>query len=439
MILRYYDRHFAEQCEIAEFARVNNPTYFGDTNCCLDPDVDSDLDPDIRCNRPNFLWGEGSIEDILYTHGLETNVHGSELSFNECRDEIDSSNPFVIRWGWHFGGGHVIVCRGYHDVDDTANDMLYIVDPWPGEGPQLRTYASVLNPPGGTWTHTLTTNQHQGNNSVTLYMDIELDDDRPKLDFLASSYPYVGDWFNDHTSSARVRGMPFLLYQHANYEGYGWALTPRDYMSFADWGGKNDAVSSLRYLPGAFEDLAIILFEHTYFRGKYRIIKGDASNLGDFNDKVSSMVVISKIWRLHEHSNYAGRQYAVTSFGGPSRDGFYPYPSSWGGRNDEISSVYWVPESWDPIILYEHSDLRGRAVVLNRYSDLALLNNLFSLAFNDVTSSIKTYGDTWTVFRHSHQRGNSYNLNANTWYRHPKIWNGTNDSISSLRYTASND
>lgn len=86
----------------------------------------------------------------------------------------------------------------------------------------------------------------------------------------------------------------------------------------------------------------IIIFKDVNFHAKaLTITDQDISNLSDnqWNDIVSSVIVIEGEWTLYEHSGYGGQRWHVSANGGPSGDGTYPQPADWNGQNDSISSV----------------------------------------------------------------------------------------------------
>jgi hypothetical protein len=66
--------------------------------------------------------------------------------------DINARRPFVMRYGWTNGGGHIMVGRGYQTY--AGVNYLYIMDPWPGEGLTYRTYNSAVNAADHRWTHT---------------------------------------------------------------------------------------------------------------------------------------------------------------------------------------------------------------------------------------------------------------------------------------------
>ncbi|MCK5057457.1 MAG: C39 family peptidase [Candidatus Aminicenantes bacterium] len=141
-VLYYYGSDI-EQCDIAEYTRVNADWHdFGAVYCCLDPTQ--------GCNYANYIYGEtGSIEMILYDlvdPAIETYGFYGTLSETEVADEIAGNRPFIIRVCCP-GSGHFIVIRGYVD------GVVYYMDPWFGEGYGFGDYGSRVN--GQRWKHTL--------------------------------------------------------------------------------------------------------------------------------------------------------------------------------------------------------------------------------------------------------------------------------------------
>lgn len=74
------------------------------------------------------------------------------------------------------------------------------------------------------------------------------------------------------------------------------------------------------------------IFEHIDFGGSNQITFLNWKYVGDFwNDKISSLIVISGIWRFYEHKCYDGRFWDL----GP---GYYRRIRDWHIPNDIISS-----------------------------------------------------------------------------------------------------
>jgi hypothetical protein len=120
--------------------------------------------------------------------------------------------------------------------------------------------------------------------TVTLYTDDNFSG-YPKV--FISDTPYVGDDFNDKTSSIVVEGGGVIIYQHRDYQGYSQTLLPGNH-KLSDILIGNDTLSSLKIPTGA----RVTLFEHANFWGDKKVFTSDTPYVGDdFNDKTSSIMV----------------------------------------------------------------------------------------------------------------------------------------------------
>jgi len=144
-VLDYYKKG-QSQCIIVEYARQQDPSIFGNTDCCLAPTG--------KCNNPNGLYGgSGTIDDILSHFGkIKNRGENTSMSATTIASEITNNRPFIIRWGWKSSGlryGHFMVGRGL--VDET----LYYMDPAKGEGFKFGKYDWVVEDARHKWTHSL--------------------------------------------------------------------------------------------------------------------------------------------------------------------------------------------------------------------------------------------------------------------------------------------
>jgi len=144
-VLEYYAKS-VPQCVIAEYTRTVekfNDISFGTRECCSFPS---------SCNNWNYNWGgAGSIEDILIHFAqVPTTKVSTFLTLAEITTAIQANRPFIIRWALTAGGGHFVVGHGI------SGENIYYMDPWPGEGKKIATYASVKSNAAHTWTHTNT-------------------------------------------------------------------------------------------------------------------------------------------------------------------------------------------------------------------------------------------------------------------------------------------
>ena len=89
---------------------------------------------------------------------------------------------------------------------------------------------------------------------------------------------------------------------------------------------------------GAFNTGEIIVFDHINFRGHHRHIFGMEKNLNhpedkSLNDRISSFVVVSGVWRLYRHANF------ISQLGGEFGPGRYKWVGDVGVMNDQVSSM----------------------------------------------------------------------------------------------------
>lgn len=106
-------------------------------------------------NSPNALYGGyGSVQDILSSNGVSNLAYNYASSWNSIVSDVNANRPFVIRFGWYGGGGHIMVGYGYYDLGGTP--MVGYMNPWPGEGYTWSNYSwTVYAAYDHSWTHTL--------------------------------------------------------------------------------------------------------------------------------------------------------------------------------------------------------------------------------------------------------------------------------------------
>jgi hypothetical protein len=111
----------------------------------------SNFDWDDSVNSPNYLNGTTGIAGILWSLGRRNSTYYDEtLSYQSIASAIQQGNPVVILWQWPDGGGHFLVVDGYDD----NGQMMYFMNPWPGEGAGYGDYDWMSNGTGNMGTHT---------------------------------------------------------------------------------------------------------------------------------------------------------------------------------------------------------------------------------------------------------------------------------------------
>jgi hypothetical protein len=187
------------------------------------------------------------------------------------------------------------------------------------------------------------------------------------------------------------------------------------------------------------QDAEIILFEHINFRGAHKHVYGPEANLnaGDdnfFNDRVSSVVVLSGNWEVFRHSNF-NDPYPVVL--GPGK---HPWVGAIGITNDDMSSLRPTTrpatvqgaDIHAHCILFEHINFHGaHKHVFTEEQNLARPDDSF---FNDRTSSIAVLSGTWQLYRHidfNDPYPRTLGPGLHPWVRDAGI---ANDDLSSLRH-----
>lgn len=146
-ILDYYGAG-TDQCRIVNWA-------FGINYAC----GNGDFNWNSYANQPNAVYGTGgSVQNILQSWGNVSNsAYAYASSWNSVTWDINNNRPFVIRYGWRNGGGHIMVGDGWESSNGT--NYVYIMNPWPGEGQTYSTYAYTVSSSDHQWMHTLRMNR----------------------------------------------------------------------------------------------------------------------------------------------------------------------------------------------------------------------------------------------------------------------------------------
>lgn len=230
------------------------------------------------------------------------------------------------------------------------------------------------------------------------------------------------DDFNDAVESLAILVGSWWLYSDAGFSGLykDDALPPGNYPYIDQVGLKDDDMSSLRPVvdvPVTTGDPIvgeIILFRDVNFGGPHKHVVNAEQNLNaddddDFNDAVSSFVIIQGNWKFYRNAGFDDDYPAVL---GP---GLYPWVESVKIRNDDISSVQVVDA--EPNIppgapltahmaLFQHQSLRGdHRHVFQEVDSFYTLDdvpppspNNPDLSFDNQASSMMVFLGNWQTF-----------------------------------------
>lgn len=245
--------------------------------------------------------------------------------------------------------------------------------------------------------------------------------------------------FNERASSVVVNSDRWEVCEGAGFTGRCVVLRPGTYSSLSAL-GLNDRITSVRLAeetarvepappPAATNDGPKITF---YGRENFQGPSFTASrSIGDlerfgFNDRASSVVVVSDRWQVCEGTQFSGRCFIL-------RPGSYPTLADVGMSN-RITSVRLVDRAPEPvatspapeIIFYGRPNFQGRSFTANRQ-----IGNLERLGFNDRASSIVVVRDRWEVCEGARFDGKCVILGPGNYPSLSAL--GLNDDISSAR------
>ena len=270
---------------------------------------------------------------------------------------------------------------------------------------------------------------------------------RHKHVFSAEPNLNAGDdsFFNDRVSSLAVLGGNWEVFRHSQYnQPYPVVLGPGLHPWVGAIGITNDDMSSLRptsraaTVQGQPIHAAAILFEHVNFHGAHKHVFNDEGNLAAsddsyFNDRTSSIAVISETWQFYRHINF------VEPYPRTLGVGLHPWVVNAGIRNDDLSSLRHIhgasQQGGAPIaghlVLFEHANFHGAHKHL--FQAEPNFNAGDDSFFNDRVSSLAVRQGRWRCFRHSNYVTPYPPLLAQGIYPWVGALGITNDDMSSAR------
>ncbi len=249
--------------------------------------------------------------------------------------------------------------------------------------------------------------------------------------------------FNDRASSLVVSSQRWEVCDDTNFGGRCVVLRPGNYASLTDV-GLNDRVSSVRLVgeaprppetrplppPAAPAPEAVVFYENANFKGRAFVTQHEVANFAGagFNDRASSLVVMSNRWQVCEGPNYSGRCVVLNP-------GNYPSLTSV-GLDNRVSSVRMVGVNNTPpqpaanlpdaVVFYEGDNFRGRT-----FGSQESVPNFMSYGFNDRASSIVVNSQRWEVCENANFGGSCVVLRPGRYASLAAM--GLNDRISSVR------
>lgn len=342
-----------------------------------------------------------STECILYEH---INYQGSTRSFTQATSNLvghgfndKASSAKVIGRPWIF----------YQHVDFKGNAQVVK----PGDYP---TYSSWGGANDDLSSLRPLPSESEGDAVIAIFEHVNYGG--RMLVLTSSEANFLSRSFNDIASSLIVVKGTWTVYKHVNYvESIGTYAAG----SYVPYLAPNDAMSSAKVVEFPTQ---CTLYRDVNYSGPCKTFdKATPSLVGiGFNDKASSAKVTGRPWIFYQHINYMGNSQVL-------QPGDYPNPDSWGGKNDDLSSLRPLPganEGDGVLALFEHVNYCGRMLVLTT-SDA----NFVKLGFNDVASSLIVVKGRWTVYKNI-----NYDVALGTYTAGTYVPNlAPNDTLSSAK------
>ncbi len=232
------------------------------------------------------------------------------------------------------------------------------------------------------------------------------------------------NFFNDRVSSIAILDGAWAFYRDSEFRTpYAPILGPGLYSVVTNFGIRNDDMSSLRpvggipAIHGAPIDGHVILFEHVNFHGAHKHVFTREPNLNAsddsfFNDRVSSIIVMSGVWKFYRDSGFQ-TPYPPTLGVRDDIDGFkpglFPFVANVGISNDDMSSLQTAPGPASipgpngfpegNVLLFEHINFHGQHKHV--FWPEPNLNAGDDSFFNDRVSSLVVQRAVWAFYKNS--------------------------------------
>ena len=263
------------------------------------------------------------------------------------------------------------------------------------------------------------------------------------------------NFFNDKVSSIVILGGAWAFYRNANFDTpYGPVLGTGLYPNVTAIGIRNDDMSSLQPVStaptvhGAPIGGQVVLFENANFHGAHKHVFTKEPNLNAsddnfFNDRVSSVAVLSSVWAFFKNANYDGKYPPLL---GPKMHpdgpypGLYPFVGNIGIQNDDMSSleivqggatIQGLSQPLGHVVLFENAGFHGaHKHVFTLEGNLNASDDNF---FNDRVSSIVVEQSVWAFYRNSGMNGQYPRTLGPGLYSFVVDYGIQNDDMSSLQ------
>uniref|UniRef100_A0A8D0L6Z4 Crystallin beta-gamma domain containing 2 n=1 Tax=Sphenodon punctatus TaxID=8508 RepID=A0A8D0L6Z4_SPHPU len=191
--------------------------------------------------------------------------------------------------------------------------------------------------------------------------------------------------------SLRIFGSCWVGYEKEGFRGHQYLLEEGEYYDWAQWGGYNEELVSLRLIRTDFSDPALVLFEAMDFEDGASVELSEALpdvELASYGTTTQSIHVLSGVWVAYENTNFSGEQYVLEK-------GVYRNCEDWGASNCQIASVQPILQVrgfalHSPIQLFSEPDFLG--------DHISFEDDQVSLPDSFTPCSCRVHGGSWILY-----------------------------------------
>ncbi|XP_064412357.1 beta/gamma crystallin domain-containing protein 1 isoform X1 [Latimeria chalumnae] len=217
------------------------------------------------------------------------------------------------------------------------------------------------------------------------------------------------------TQSINVLNGVWVAYENVDFKGRQYILEKGLYTSFEDWGADNFKISSIQPIMldciwGPKIKFKVLLFSEPNFQGSSQIfVQSTQQFANSFSAK--SCKVLAGSWVAYDGENFSGNQYVL-------EEGAYPNQSTMGCASETcLKSIQIIDfEFSEPsIVLFAKENFKGKRIEL-----MTEAGNLQLMGFNAHTFSVHVGGGIWILYEHSNYRGRQIVLRLTdipSWHR----------------------
>ena len=270
---------------------------------CVDSDESQQNLGERYNDRVSSIRIFGGAEVTVYD---DENFNGSRQTFRQdvpnLRDWSDRITSFQVTGG-QYGGQSAGRYRGRSSGNEPRNGACFYLDEeYRGESFCVNSDESQQNL-GERYNDRVSSIRIFGGAELTVYDDENFNGSRQTF---RQNVPKLRDW-SDRITSLQVTGGRYGGQSVGQYGGQSSGYEPRDGVCFymdADHRGDSfcmNAGESLRNVEDRYNDkissvrvfgrARVTVYENENFRGASRTLTSDVSNLGNFNDKITSIEV----------------------------------------------------------------------------------------------------------------------------------------------------